>query len=116
MNPARAQKPNVPDAAPEPSPRRWWTYAGRRRVRCPAGHHLPVTWRINETGFIRCNHWIDTQKRECGRWVFLFAVRGGGVFVVEAPLEEHEDIAEIQNPHGMLEYFGIFTPDHHEAA
>jgi hypothetical protein len=30
--------------------------ATERRIHCPAGHHIPFTMRINETGFVECWH------------------------------------------------------------
>jgi len=87
---------------------RWWRYINVRQLKCPGGHPIPRTSQINETGFIRCPHWIADERRECGRWVFLFSVRGGGAIVAEVALDEQRTIEELSTPAAMLEYLGIF--------
>lgn len=97
-----------------PSPtRRWWRYAGLRALTCPHGHHIPMTARINETGFLRCGKWTDRAARgghECGAWVFVLAIRGGGCIIAEVSLDEQDEMAQLQTPDAMLRYLGIF-PD-----
>lgn len=93
----------------EPARRRWSQFVHFRRIMCPAGHHLKHDQDFNESGYIRCKHWIASESRECGHWVFVFAVRGGGIVEVElfGP-EEKDRLRELSTPTEVLEYLGIF--------
>lgn len=96
--------------SPNTTPR-WHEYATEGRVFCgprPGGHHIPNTYDIPEHGFIRCGHWIGEERRECGRWVFLYAVRGGKVVVAEVSLDEKTAMRRLATPAEMIEYLGIF--------
>lgn len=94
---------------PDP-PRRWWRCPRDRRLRCPSGHHFKETVQINDTGFIRCSEWLASERRECGRWIFVFAIRGGRNIVAEVTLDEKAAMRKLSTPAEMLEYLGIF-PD-----
>ena len=91
-------------------PTRWWRWIGHRRLSCPLGHAIPPKAEINDTGFLRCDRWMDGEGSECGRWVFMFAVRGGGAFVAEVTLDEKARMRQLSTPAEMLSYLGIF-PD-----
>jgi hypothetical protein len=90
---------------------RWWEWLTERRIVCgpaPEGHHIPVTFRLAESGFIRCNHWNGLERRECGLWVFALAIRGSGVIVVRVTLDEVDEMKELETPTAMLNYLGIW--------
>jgi hypothetical protein len=102
--------PASSDLAPASKPR-WSELVNEGRIFCgprPGGHHIPNTFDIPESGFIRCSHWIGEERRECGRWVFLYAVRGGKVVVAEVTLEDKKLMRRLQTPAEMIEYLGIF--------
>lgn len=80
--------------------------AEERRIRCPAGHPIPFTQRINETGFVRCGKW--NAQSECGLWVFVFAIRGNGVVVAQVSLDEMDEMRDLQTPTEMLSYLRIW--------
>lgn len=82
-------------------------YCGPRAV----GHHIPNTFEINDTGFVRCHHWINQERRECGRWVFLMHIRGGGNIVAEVTLDEKASMRNLATPAEMLDYLGIFLDE-----
>jgi hypothetical protein len=96
----------------DPSTPRWWRFVKRRRIVCPALHHIPNTFEVTEAGFVRCAHWIKEERRECNRWVFLYAVRGGGIVVAEVTLHEKDAMERehLTTPSEMIDYLGIF-PD-----
>lgn len=92
-------------------PARWWRYAKRRRITCPAGHHIPEDQNIPEHGFVRCKHWCtDGRSRghECGHWVFILAIRGGGTIIAQVELNEMRAMEDLSTPTAMLDYLGIF--------
>ena len=100
-------------------PPRWWQYVRANRIRCPAGHHVPNTFSVTEAGFVRCAHIINRHDRvrrddtpvatlECGLWVFLLAIRGGGVVSVAVSLDDKRAMAELTTPAELLDYLGIF--------
>lgn len=89
---------------------RWHSYAAEGRIFCgprPGGHHIPATYDLPESGFIRCGHWVAEERRECGRWVFLYAIRGGRVVVVEVTLADKKAMRQLSTPAEMIEYLGI---------
>jgi hypothetical protein len=88
--------------------RRWWRKVNRRRLVCPAGHRIPHTFDVGETGFKRCD------KHGCDRWSFLFAIRGGGVIVAEVTLDEMTEMEHLSTPTELLDYLGIFPSDGHD--
>ncbi len=74
---------------------------------CAAGHSFPSTFEINETGFGRCSHHIHGENRECGRWIFVYQVRGGGYFIADVTLEEKAVMRKLSTPAEMFEFLGI---------
>lgn len=89
-------------------PARWWQYVRAGRIFCPVGHHIPNTFDVTEAGYVRCNHWVDADRAECGLWIFLFNVRGGGVVTVAVSLEEKAAMTYLTTPAELIEYLGIF--------
>ncbi|MGK2934343.1 MAG: hypothetical protein ACSLFE_03760 [Gemmatimonadaceae bacterium] len=91
---------------------RWWSWLRQHRIFCydrkQGGHHMPANAVIPEHGFIRCNHWIVKEKRECGRWVYLINMRGGGVIAVEVHLSELRHIETLQTPTEILDHLGVW--------
>jgi hypothetical protein len=88
---------------------RWKDYIFGGRLRCPCNHSFPTKVEINDTGFIRCDHWIASERRECGRWIFLLAVRGGGAIVAEVTLDDKAAMRKLSTPAQMLDYLGLFN-------
>lgn len=72
------------------------------------GHHIPFTFRIPEHGFIRCAHRIGADRIECGRWIYLCAMRGGGVIVAEVHLSELKYVESLQTPTEVLDHLGVW--------
>lgn len=96
-------------SAIEPAPRpRWWDFVRHGRLFCPAHHHIPNTLDVTEAGYIRCHHWIAAERRECGLWIFLYAIRGGGLVVASLSLDEKRAMAHLTTPAEIIEYLGIF--------
>jgi hypothetical protein len=87
---------------------RWWRYLKPRRMTCADGHHFSERARFPESGFLRCEHWIAAEHRECGRWIFIYAIRGGGCVVAEVSMDERDEMDELLTPAQMIEYLGIF--------
>lgn len=79
-----------------------------RRITCAAGHHITATFDIPEHGFVRCSKWVEAEHRECGRWVFLYVIRGGMCVIAEVELREKEEMKRLQSPAQMLDYLEIF--------
>ena len=97
---------SVPALVP---PARWWSFVNERRVFCPHGHHIPFNAKIPEHGFIRCpQKTLPDRKQSCGCWVFLYAIRGGRIVVVQVTEDEMEEMNELQTPAAMIDYLGIF--------
>jgi hypothetical protein len=95
--------------APVPKPpARWWQYVEEGRIFCPAGHHIPNTFDVNESGFKRCGDWIEAEQRECGLWIFLYAIRGGGIVTAGVSLDEKRAMRSLSTPAQMIKYLGIF--------
>lgn len=44
----------------------------------------------------------------CGRWVFLLAIRGGGIVVAEVSRDDRMAMEGFSTPAEMIEYLGIF--------
>lgn len=87
---------------------RLWRYLKKRRLACPLGHHFRERAEFPESGFLRCEHYIGAEHRECGLWVFILAIRGGGCIVAEVSLDEKTEMEELVTPAQMIEYLGIF--------
>jgi hypothetical protein len=98
-----------PPAPPSP---RWWEYVEEGRIFCPAHHHMPNTFDVTEAGFTQCREWVhDSHRRhECGLWVFVLAIRGGGIIVAAVSPDERRTMrASLSTPAEMIRYLGIFT-------
>lgn len=90
---------------------RWWDFVKAGRLFCPAQHHMPNTFDVTEAGFTQCREWVhDSHRRhECGLWLFLFAIRGGGIVAAAVSPEEKRAMKDLSTPAEMIEYLGIFT-------
>lgn len=100
-----------------PRSKRWWRWAdSHRRITCPKLHHIPNTFEVNESGFVRCTKWIDKERRECGCWVFLLVIRGEGVIECEVTLEDKDRMRRLDTPAAMVSYLGIFNRDDEKGA
>jgi hypothetical protein len=98
--------PLQPDTAQPP--RRWWRFLRDRRVVCPAGHHVKHRADFTDVIFLPCDHWIAAENRECGRLLFLFWIRGGGVIAAEVySLDEKDVMKGLATPFAMIEYLQI---------
>lgn len=92
-------------------PSRWWQFVTEGQLFCgpkPHGHHIKNAFDLTESGFIRCNHWVEAERRECGLWVFAYAVRGGRVVVARVTLDEKRAMKQLQTPAQMIDYLGIW--------
>lgn len=97
--------------------KRWWRWADSyRRISCPYSHHIPNTFEVNESGFVRCPKWIAAEERECGAWLFLLAIRGDGVIVCEVTLADKEKMRRLDTPAAMVSYLGLFEKPESGAA
>lgn len=106
--PASFQPPTAPA-------RRWWRFLRERRIICPEGHHVKHRADFTESMFLPCPHWIAGENRECGRLLFLFSIRGGGVIAAEVEsLDEKDAMKRLATPWAMIEYLEI--PELAEAA
>lgn len=92
----------------EPWKRRWHWCDSSRRLTCPEHHHTPHVLDFNESGFFRCQKWIAEEKRECGLWSFVLALRGDGVIVCEVTLADKERMKKLDTPAAMINYLRIF--------
>lgn len=90
-----------------PTPR-WWRYVKRRRLICPAGHHIAESATFPEHGFVRCDHRINRGDPDCGLWVYVFAIRGGGIIVAQVELKEKTTMEELATPTAIIDYLDIF--------
>lgn len=99
--PARPTESARPGRAP-----RWWRYLRERRLVCPCGHHVPHNFRVTESGYIRCQKWLGAE--ECGAWVYLFAVRGGGIVAAAVTLEEMRELERLATPAEIIDFLGIW--------
>ena len=72
---------------------------------------MPNTFDVTEAGFTQCREWVhETQRRhECGRWLFIFAIRGGGIIAAAVSPEEKRAMKNLSTPAEMIRYLGIFT-------
>jgi hypothetical protein len=87
---------------------RWRAWAWERRLTCADGHHIPNLANIEETGSLRCSKWIAKEGRECGRWIWVLSVRGGGFLVVDVSLEDLRRLKELSTPSERIAYLNIF--------
>lgn len=49
-------------------------------------------------------------KRPCDRWIFLYAIRGGGIVTAEVSPNEKSEMEELSTPTEMMEYLQILRP------
>jgi hypothetical protein len=72
---------------------------------------MPNTFDVTEAGFTQCREWVhDSHRRhECGLWVFVLAIRGGGIIVAAVSPDERRTMRELSTPAEMIRYLGIFT-------
>jgi hypothetical protein len=95
-------------------PLRWWTYADMHQLICARGHrftpesHDSPPFDITESGFVRCTAVDAHSQLPCDRWVFLFAIRGGGCVVADVSIEEKKAMKGLATPAAMIDYLGIF--------
>lgn len=92
---------------------RWWKWLYDRRLTCCDGHHLPNVFQIDESGSLRCNHWISEgpgskQGHECGKWVWIMSFDRCGNLVVDVSLEDLKRIKNLGTPAQRIAYLGIF--------
>lgn len=106
---------------PEP---RWWCHLQRGdRIRCPRGHNLPRTFRVGESAYVRCCHQPppgppqnEPHSRQCGCWLYIFAVRaggpfeqlGGGVMVVAVDYDELDALEAMETPAEVFTFLGVW--------
>ena len=81
-----------------------------RRLTCGNSppHHLKNIVNIDETGSIRCSHWIAEEHRECGLWIWVVSFRGGGYLVADVSLEDLKHLKTLSTPSERIAYLGIF--------
>lgn len=88
---------------------RWWAWSKERQIFCGSRHHLPNVFFVDgETTTQRCSHWIERERRECGRWCWIMPFDRGGVLVVDVALGELQTLKSLILPREKIEYFGIF--------
>jgi hypothetical protein len=89
---------------------RWWDWLDFRKLRCPAGHHLPNTYEIDEegSGRMRCGKAIDGAPGGCGLWIWAVRLRGSGHLVVEVTERDLKEMARLVTVSDRLDYLGIF--------
>lgn len=90
--------------------RRWWEFGPDRNLHCCAGHSIPNTFRVAESGFVRCNKWDSRLKAECGKWVFVYIFRGGSAIAADISLQEQRAMEAMSSPAEMLVYLKLFLP------
>lgn len=90
---------------------RWSAFHRDRMIHCPCGHHIPDYFSVTEAGFVECRKWVKDEKRECGRWVFIYSIRGGGNIVVEVTKTERDEVRKFSTPAEMIDYLGIFKEE-----
>lgn len=95
---------------------RWWKWLWDRRLTCADGHHLPSLVAIDESGSIRCNKWVAQEKRECGKWIWVMSIRGGGNLVVDVSLDDLKRLKNLTTPAERIAFLGIFNSDDEGAA
>lgn len=88
-----------------------YVFTARPRLRCPANHTMPQTFTIPEFGFVRCQHWLPTQRQDCGKWVFVYQVRGGLFLVAPVSLEEQRELGKLATPAEVLIALGLGWQD-----
>lgn len=95
-----------------PPTKRWrkW-FRSRLRVHCPAGHHIPNDYRIRGHGEKRCDHWIPGDRRECGRWVYLQMMPGGGATAIEVSLDDLKAMENMETQTEIFDYLDIGPSD-----
>lgn len=97
-----------PTATPRSFEGRWWEFTSDRNLHCADNHSIPNTFRVTESGFIRCSHWDGRVKTECGNWVFVYVFRGGSAIAAEVTLKEQREMERMTSPAEMFGFLGIF--------
>jgi hypothetical protein len=89
---------------------RWWEWMEYRKIRCPAGHHLPNDYEVDEEGSarLRCNQPMTGERGGCGLWVWTTRMRGSGHFVIEITERDFTQLARLKDASERLNYLGIF--------
>jgi len=89
---------------------RWFEWLKYRQLKCPAGHHLPNNYEIDEdgSGRIRCLEPIAGMRGGCGLWVWVTRIRGHGHIVVEVTERDLAAMGELSNPSQKLDYLAVF--------
>lgn len=77
-----------------------------KRIACPCGHHVPRDFRVTESGLVRCPKWNGAT--ECGAWLYLFAIRGGGIVVAQVELAEVDRLEQLHTPGEIIDFLGIW--------
>jgi hypothetical protein len=80
-------------------------------LKCAAGHPFPNNVRFDSRGSRRCDHWIDAEKRQCGLWIYLIAVEGGGVVVADVTVDELNEIQHLKSGTEIIDFLGIWTDE-----
>ncbi len=57
-------------------------------LRCAIGHRIAYDYQPTEHGFRRCRTKYGASASQCGAWLYVIVLRGGGAFVSDATLEE----------------------------
>lgn len=87
---------------------RWWRWLqNRRRLACPDGHHISDKFRTSETVAVRCDKRFG-RTAECGRWLYVIAIPGGGGIIAEVSLDEIAEMEELADATAILNYLDIF--------
>lgn len=87
---------------------RWWKWLNDGRLCCADSHHLPRVFSIDESGCIRCNKWIEKEKRECSKWLWIMHFKGGGNIIVDVSLEDIKRLNNMDTATQRIAYLGIF--------
>lgn len=90
---------------------RWWEWLEFRHLKCPAGHHLPNTYEIDEDSStrIRCSKNVAGAAGGCGLWIWAARLRGHGHIVVEVAEADLKSLARFATVSEKLDYLGIFA-------
>ena len=89
---------------------RWWDWLEFRKLRCPAGHHLPNHYEIDEDGSakLRCNDKSVKMPGGCGLWVWAGRLRGNGHLVIEVSERDLKELTRLTTMSDKLDYLAIF--------
>lgn len=89
---------------------RWWEWLEFRHLKCPAGHHLPNTYEIDEQSAtrIRCSQHVAAAPGGCGLWVWATRLPGHGHLVIEVTERDLKQLAKLTTTSEKLDYLAIF--------